>query len=298
MKKYILVFLLLSTLKSSFIYTDINFSNNLNSIDGELGSSLLGYSHLVYTGKSDNFNLYFGLSHTITPIVIKNNNIYSSESNLGIIDDYEICEDVINPKDTEINFGNLFMMTELNIPDTKYTSWFKIGLNIFDVNYFQLSHQYTLFETICVENCDNYLAEPTVFIYDCWDEETGTIQSCTSFDDLLANGSSEDIEEHYDDWAQYYIDQTELYLDDVYETNDEPDDICYDCVRTFNNIKSYGGISIGFGVDYNITENLSLSLSNSINVNKKIINYSESVFDNKNIDFDISRWSVGLKYHF
>ena len=89
MKKYILVFLLLSTLKSSFIYTDINFSNNLNSIDGELGSSLLGYSHLVYTGESDNFNLYFGLSHTITPIVIKNNNIYSSESNLGIIDDYE-----------------------------------------------------------------------------------------------------------------------------------------------------------------------------------------------------------------
>ena len=42
----------------------------------------------------------------------------------------------------------------------------------------------------------------------------------------------------------------------------------------------------------------SLSLSHSINVNKKIINYSESIYVNKNIDFDISRWSIGLKYHF
>ena len=28
----------------------------------------------------------------------------------------------------------------------------------------------------------------------------------------IKSGSSEDIEEHYDDWAQYYIDQTELKI--------------------------------------------------------------------------------------
>ena len=68
--------------------------------------------------------------------------------------------------------------------------------------------------------------------------------------------------------------------------------------KTFNNITSYGGISIGIGIDYSISSNLSLTLSNSKNINKKVTNYSESIYVYKNIDFNVSRWSIGLKYYF
>ena len=158
----LIIFLLISSIQCNYLFLNSTFSSNIkydnSSTSFDKTSLTLGYAHKIID--ESYFSLYAGLSYTLNPLIYKNNNIYTSDSDNGII--YN-CEDIIDPIQTELNIGYIFLNPEYNFTQ-KITGWFNIGINMLDVNYLQSSHPYELWDWECTQFCsaDN----PDDHIYD------------------------------------------------------------------------------------------------------------------------------------
>ena len=240
MKKRINVFLLvviiISSLNCSYLFlssdlsSDISYSNAKNNV--KTNGISIGYAHTIIDESF--FSLYAGLSYTLSPLIFENNDIYSSES------DIDLCGDIINPINTEINIGHVFLKPEYKVT-SKINVWLSLGINLLDIDYLQLEHPYELWQENC-PNCDDDNPDNDVFTWVLEDE-------------------------------------------------------CDSCVDQFSNVNAFGGMGIGLGLDYTITDKMHISLGKYTNSSKNIDGYDVSVFEYSAFDLKASRWVLGVKYN-
>ena len=140
----LIILLMISSLNCSYLFVNYGLSSKStikydNSLNKSFNTNLtLGYAHTIID--ESYFKLYAGFSYTLIPTKYNNNNIYSSNSDNGII---VSCEDIINPKNTELYIGHIFFSPEYKFNE-KFFGWISIGVNLLDINYLQLFHSYQL----------------------------------------------------------------------------------------------------------------------------------------------------------
>ena len=161
MKNTIFIIFFISLIQCSYFEFETQISTSLDysstSIKQNRGISF-GYSHSIL--KKSYFSIYAGFLYTISPLIFENNDLYSSESEQGLI---QQCNNIISPEDTQVNIGYVFFSPQYMASD-KVNIWFSLGINVFDINYLQLSHPYQLYEFVC-NNCDDENYENDVEYY-------------------------------------------------------------------------------------------------------------------------------------
>ena len=237
--KNTLFILIIAFIYPSYLEFESQISSNIDYVSTDINDNSgisIAYNHNIL--KSGYFSLYAGISYTASPLKFENLNLYSLDSDLGIITQ---CNDIVDPIDTEVYIGYIFIKPQYKTSD-KFSLWFSLGINIFDVNYLQITHPYQKYNFVC-DNCDD---------------------------------------DNYDNDIEYYV----------------LADQCEGCAASYENISSFGGMGFGIGMDFLLTDKISLSIGKYSNNNKNIAGYDVSVFQHENFDLDISRYVFSFKYHF
>ena len=149
--KNIIFILLIAFIYPSYLEVESQISSNIDYVSTDINDNSgisFAYNHNIV--KSGYFSLYAGISYTASPLKFENSNLYSLDSDLGIITQ---CNDIVDPVDTEVNIGYIFIKPQYKTSD-KFSLWFSLGINIFDVNYLQITHPYQEYNFVC-DNCDD-----------------------------------------------------------------------------------------------------------------------------------------------